>query len=165
MILELFNFASAATLTDWSAIDDSVMGGVSRSRLRHDAAGHAVFEGIVSLEQKGGFASVRSRPMPLGAQGATHYLLEVRGDAKRYKLNLRTDDTFDGVNYQASFDAPADLWTVVRLPLSSFTPTFRGRAVPDAPPLDALRVRQVGLMIADKQAGPFALALRSLQAV
>jgi hypothetical protein len=160
---ELFRFESAVSVADWSAIDDGVMGGVSRSRLRHDPAGHAVFEGIVSLEHDGGFASVRSRPLDLRAPGAVNYLLEVRGDGKRYKLNLRTDDAFDGVNYQAAFEAPSGTWTLVRLPVSGFHPTFRGRSVPGAPRLDPARVRQMGLMIADRQAGPFALALRSIR--
>ena len=163
MSRELFRFESAASVADWSAIDDSVMGGVSVSRLRHDPAGHAVFEGTVSLERNGGFASVRSRPLALGAAGALACLLEVRGDGKRYKLNLRTDDAFDGVNYQAAFKAPEGPWTLVRLPLSGFLPTFRGRSVPGAPPLDPARVRQIGLMIADGQAGTFALALRSIR--
>ena len=160
---ELFRFDSATSVAGWSAIDDSVMGGVSASRLRHDPAGHAVFEGTVSLERNGGFASVRSRPLDLGSPGATACLLEARGDGRRYKLNLRTDDAFDGVNYQAAFEAPEGIWTVVRLPLSGFRPTFRGRSVPRAPPLDPARVRQVGLMIADGQAGAFALALRSIR--
>ncbi len=159
----LFGFESAMSVADWSAIDDAVMGGVSRSRLRHDPVGHAVFEGIVSLEYNGGFASVRSRPMDLGVPGAVGYLLEVRDDGKRFKLNLRTDDGFDGVNYQAAFEAPAGRWTLVRLPLSEFKPTFRGRSVPGAPPLDSARVRQIGLMIAERQAGAFALALRSIR--
>jgi NADH dehydrogenase [ubiquinone] 1 alpha subcomplex assembly factor 1 len=162
MLRELVRFGSAASVADWSAIDDTVMGGVSRSRLRHDPAGHAVFEGVVSLERYGGFASVRSRPMDLGLAGAVCYLLEVRGDGKRFKLNLRTDDAFDGMHYQSAFEAPAGTWTLVRLPLSDFRASFRGRNVPDAPPLDSARVRQIGLMIADRQAGSFALALRSI---
>ena len=164
MSRELFHFDSLASVADWSAIDDSVMGGVSHSRLRHDAAGHAVFEGVVSLEHNGGFASVRSRPLDLGVSGAANYSLEVRGDGKRYKLSVRVDDAFDGVSYQARFEAPAGTWTVVRLPLSEFQPTFRGRSVPGAPPLDPARVRQIGLIIAERQAGPFALRLRSILA-
>ena len=160
---ELFRFESATSVADWSAIDDAVMGGVSRSRLRHDPAGYAVFEGDVSMENGGGFASVRSRPMDLGVPGAAACLLEVRSDGKRFKLNLRTDDAFDGVNYQAAFQAPEGTWTLVRLPLTGFRPTFRGRSVPGAPRLDPARVRQMGLMIADRQAGPFALALRSIR--
>jgi hypothetical protein len=161
---DLFDFQGAESTAGWSAIDDAVMGGVSASHLRHDPAGHAVFEGGVSLDNNGGFASVRSRPGELGAPGAVSYVLEVRGDGKRYKLNLRTDDAFDGVNYQAAFEAPRDQWTTVRLPVSEFRPTFRGRVVATAAPLDPARVRQVGLMIADRQAGAFGLAVRSIGA-
>ena len=157
----LFRFDTAAAVADWSAIDDAVMGGVSRSRLRHDPDGHAVFEGEVSLQHGGGFASVRSAAQALGMPHAQACVIEVRGDGKRYKLNLRTDDAFDGVNYQAAFEAPA-AWTRLRLPLAAFAPTFRGRSVLDAAPLDPGRLRQVGLMIADRQAGRFALAVRSI---
>ncbi|HYN61623.1 MAG TPA: CIA30 family protein [Rubrivivax sp.] len=50
--LVLFDFSDPVSVNDWAAIDDRVMGGVSRSRLRHDPAGHAVFEGLVSLEER-----------------------------------------------------------------------------------------------------------------
>jgi hypothetical protein len=102
MARHLFDFQTAESTADWSAVDDAVMGGISSSRLRHDPDGHAVFEGVVSLDNNGGFASVRSRPGELRAPGAASYVLEVRGDGKRYKLNLRTDDAFDGVSYQAA---------------------------------------------------------------
>ncbi len=158
----LFNFADDAAVAGWSAIDDRVMGGVSSSRLRHDVAGHAVFEGVVSLERNGGFASVRSRPQDLGVPGGEAFLLQVCGDDQRYKLNLRCDAAQDGVNYQATFQPPAGVWTEVRLPLGAFSATWRGRSVPDAAPLDPARLSQLGLVIADGQAGPFALALRSV---
>ncbi len=91
-------------------------------------------------------------------------MLDIRGDGKRYKLSLRADDAFDGVNYQGAFETPRDQWTIVRLPVSAFRPTFRGRVVATAPPLDPAGVRQVGLMIADRQAGPFALGVCSIGA-
>ena len=158
----LIDFASAATVARWSAIDDAVMGGISRSQLSHDPAGHAVFSGIVSLEHNGGFASVRSPTLETNASGASVCRLEFLGDGKRYKLNLRTDNTFDGVNYQVAFTAPSDVWTQLSLPLTDFQPSFRGRLVPGAPAFDPARLQQIGLMIADRQAGPFALAIRSI---
>lgn len=160
----LFDFSLPDAAAQWSAIDDRVMGGVSRSRLQQDPAGHAVFEGVVSLEQNGGFASVRSRPGALAAPGAAAYVLEVAGDGKRYKLSLRMDDAFDSVTHQADFAPEAGRWTTVRLEMTRFRATFRGRPVRDAPPLDPGQVRQLGLLIADKQAGPFELAVRSIRA-
>lgn len=160
--LLLFDFADPADVAEWSPIDDRVMGGISRSCLRHDPGGHAVFEGNVSLERNGGFASVRSAPAARGKAGAVDCLLEVRGDAKRFKLNLLTEDAFDGLNYQAGFTPEPGGWKAIRIPLAAFRPTFRGREVQGARALDPARIRQVGLMIADRQNGSFALPIRRI---
>ncbi len=157
-------FDAPSSVEGWSAIDDRVMGGISASGFRYDAAGHAAFEGTVSLDSGGGFASVRSSPMDFSVRGATVYVLEVRGDGKHYKLGLRTDHDFDGVNYQASFVPLAGVWAEIRLPIADFRPTFRGRIVPGASPLDPASVRHIGFVIADKQAGSFSLAVRSIRA-
>lgn len=162
MLIELFDFGDPAAVDAWRAIDDRVMGGVSRSHLRHDQNGHAVFEGTVSLAQNGGFASVRSSPGARGEAGATACLIEARGDATQFKLSLLTDDGFDSVNYQASFAPHTSHWQTISLPISSFRASFRGRDVPGAPALDPARIRQVGLMIAARQAGPFALDIRRI---
>ncbi len=162
MVIELFDFSVPRAAEAWRAIDDRVMGGVSRSRLRHDRAGHAVFEGTVSLERNGGFASVRSSPGERGLPGARSCLVEVRGKLKQFKLSLLTDDGFDSLNYQAGFALAGTDWQTLRLPLADFRASFRGREVTDAPPLDPARIRQVGLMIAARQAGPFALDIRRI---
>lgn len=158
----LFDFASADAAACWSPIDDAVMGGLSHSRLQDSGAGYAVFAGDVSLANGGGFASVRCRPAALGMAGATACTVEVAGDGRRYKLNLRTEDAFDGVNYQLQFTPPAGGWVRITLPLADFAPRWRGRLVPDAPALDPAHLRQLGLMIADRQAGAFRLAIRSI---
>jgi len=158
----LFDFADLDAANAWHAIDDRVMGGISHSTLRHDPSGHAVFEGIVSLERNGGFASVRSSPGERGLPGAQACLIELRGDNKEFKLSLLTDDRFESLNYQFSFAASGDDWQSLHLPLADFRATFRGREVPDAPPLDHERIRQVGMMIAALQAGPFALDVRRI---
>ena len=85
MLKLLFDFTDLQAGNAWHAIDDRVMGGISQSRLKHDPASHAVFEGEVSLEQNGGFASVRSKPGDRGHPGAHACLLELRGDNKQFK--------------------------------------------------------------------------------
>ncbi len=56
----LFDFTDPSALQAWTATDDRDMGGVSRSSLECEAAGHGVFVGTVSPERRAGFASVRS---------------------------------------------------------------------------------------------------------
>ena len=81
----LFDFSDPHAVTAWHPINDGVMGGVSSSQLRHEPTGHAVFTGQVSLDNNGGFTSVRCRPGELGRAGVAAYLLRVCGDGKRYK--------------------------------------------------------------------------------
>jgi hypothetical protein len=141
------------------------MGGVSVSRLRFDPAGYAVFEGVVSLENNGGFASVRTSRLDLGSLNTVGYLLTVWGDGKAYKFNLRTDMGFDGINYQAIFTSPPGRWSQILLPLADLLPSFRGKRVPGASTLQPEAVKQVGLMISDQQAGPFRLMVKAIEAV
>lgn len=153
MTATLIDFSHPDSVLLWQAIDDRVMGGMSRSRLRHDSGEYAVFEGEVSFDNGGGFASARNAAFAIDPPDAHALLLEVRGDGKRYKLNLRTDDAYDGINYQAAFQPPAGVWSNITLPLAAFVPTFRGRVL-------AAQVRQIGLLIGDRQQGVFGLAVR-----
>ena len=138
------------------------MGGISVSRIDYDSHGHAVFSGIVSFANNGGFASVRCRVIAPCRNRITAYALTVRGDGKTYKLSLRVAPEFDGVSYQAKFQAAPDDWLRIQLPLTDFVPTWRGRPVPDAPILDTTKVQQIGLLIADRQEGPFRMEIQSI---
>ena len=154
-----------AAIEAWYVVNDGVMGGISSSRMRPEAGDVAVFEGNLSLENNGGFASVRTEIAEGILAGASTLILTVRGDGKRYQLRLRMSQGFDGVAYGASFETTAGQWSEVELPLELFRPTFRGYVPRDARPLDPARVRQVGLMLTDKQEGPFRLEVAGLDAV
>lgn len=159
----LIDFEHPTALTEWVTVDDVVMGGVSSSRVRHDPEGFAVFEGTLSLENNGGFCALRSGVLTERPLAADSFLLDVCGDGKRYKFNVRTEGGVEGLTYQASFDAPAGAWTQVRLQVSDLMPTFRGREVRGMDPLDAFRISHLSVIISDRQEGAFSLALRSLQ--
>ncbi|MFM1991393.1 MAG: hypothetical protein RJA99_4350 [Pseudomonadota bacterium] len=155
-------FDRPEAVAGWLAIDDRVMGGVSSSRMRFDPAGHAVFEGMVSLDRGGGFASVRAAGLALGGPDTRGWRLESRGDGRRYRLALFVVDGFDAPSYQVEFEPPAGRWASIELPREAFEARLRGRAVPGAPPLEPARVRQLGLLVGDRQEGPFSLALRRI---
>jgi hypothetical protein len=148
----------------WRSIDDVVMGGVSSSRLHPTGEGTALFEGDLSLENRGGFASVRTTLGPLDLSAYTGVEIHVRGDGKRYRLRLRTDDRVDGIAYQAEFSTSGDGWQTQQLPFVEFQPTYRGRILEGVEPLATNHINQVGLMIADRQAGAFQLEVAWLRA-
>lgn len=147
------------TVGNWYPVNDGVMGGRSSSSIRSSGEGVGVFEGDLSLENNGGFASVRTE-IPDGAlAGLSRIVLRVRGDGKRYQVRLRMDTNFDGIAYVASFETAPNEWIKVEIPLASFEPSFRGYRPRDAEPLDASRVRQIGIMLTDKQQGRFRLEI------
>ena len=158
-------FDNAASVSGWQPIDDRVMGGVSFSQMRFDPAGYAVFAGEVSLRNNGGFASVRAPLLQMGGPATVAYRITSWGDGHTYKLNLRTDCGFEELNYQASFTPKNGQWSQTELLLAEFVATFRGTVLPHAPPLQPALVTQLGLMISDRQAGPFRLLLQSIEAV
>ena len=66
----------------WPSIDDVVMGGRSHSEMVIED-GVAAFRGVVSLENNGGFASVRSNPADHDLAGLTGW-----GDCRQAWLDL-----------------------------------------------------------------------------
>ena len=143
----------------WTIVNDGVMGGRSSSDMELTDEGTAVFSGFVSLDNNGGFASVRARFTLLDLSAFEGVVLRVRGDGRRYDLRFRMDGGFDGVAYRAEFPTTAGEWTEVRLPFEGFQPSFRGWVPPGADPLDPSRIRQMGILIGDKKEGSFQLEI------
>jgi hypothetical protein len=153
----LLDFDDDPEIELFTPVNDAVMGGLSQSRFVRADAGVARFSGRVSLANFGGFASVRTPPRYWGTAEARAFVLRVRGDGRDYKFTVRTDDRFDGTQYQGRFTPPSGEWSEVRVPVESFVATFRGRELRGAAPFDPGRARALGFMISDKQAGPFEL--------
>jgi hypothetical protein len=66
--------------------------------------------------------------------------------------------------YESGFDTVAETWVTVRVPFRDFVPTFRGRRLRNMPAIDGNDIRQIGFMLAEKQAGPFRLEIDWIRA-
>ena len=150
---------------DWVVVNDTVMGGVSSATV--EVGESTTFRGTLSLERNGGFASIRART-PRGAfEGARAVRLELDGDGRTYDLTLwRSDVPLRAGSYRAKMATEVGP-TVVEIPLSTFRPTSFGRLVQGAPALDAslARIDTIGIMLADKVPGPFALDVHAIDLV
>ena len=139
-------------------VNDDVMGGRSNSRFVIEPEG-VIFEGKVSLENNGGFASVRCAVnFPLDASGLQ---LTTRGDGQQYQLIIRTEASTRSPIYKSNFVSSKD-WQTHQFKPEDFDAAFRGQPV-DAKPLVFSEALEFGLLIADKQAGAFRLQLRHHQ--
>lgn len=145
----------------WYARNDTVMGGVSNSRVRVDG-GVLLFTGQVRLENNGGFSGIRSNPSRFDLTGFSRLILRVKGDGKRYALQLGTS-TVNGVTYRNEFATVPGQWTEVTIPLASLRPTRSGERVA-GPALDPGNVVFFGLVIGNSRAERFALQVDWIRA-
>ena len=155
----IVSFVEPINAFEWIVVNDNVMGGISRSRVSINEDGYMLFNGNVSLEYGGGFASVRSSYENWEIGNFDGFVIKVWGDGKSYQFRCRMGNNFDGVAYRHYFQTNNENWQEIRLPFSKFVPTYRGRILSDLKPLDPNAIRNLGLMISDKQSGNFNLKI------
>jgi monofunctional biosynthetic peptidoglycan transglycosylase len=172
MARTILDFADATTARDWKAVDDVVMGGRSHSSVSwhdedvaHDSAerGFLRFEGVVSLQNNGGFCSARLTCSERGVPGIDELRLIVRGDGQRYKFTVRTDDTPDKTSWRLPFEAPTSGWSELTFALADFELWRRGNHLSPQTALDPARITSFGLLISDEQQGRFCIDLTRLE--
>ena len=161
----VFDFNAPDSSGTWTSVDDDVMGGLSKGRFRITDEGMLEFTGVVSLENNGGFASIRSLPGDHDLSACEGLLLRLRGDGQRYACNIQTDFTIMAGSYQQPFETRKDEWQEISLLFRNFVATSFGQVVRDAPKLDTGKIRSFGFTISDKQAGPFKLEVDWIKAI
>jgi monofunctional biosynthetic peptidoglycan transglycosylase len=156
---------SNTSVAGWRIVNDSVMGGISRSTLQEHEDGYALFRGSVSLENNGGFASVRARTQrPMDLSDFEGISVRVRGDGKTYSVRLRTvkNGRLTRYSYESRFATTPGEWETYKLDYSDFSPVFRGNPVRGNPELNTDAILEIGFMIQDGQEGPFRLDVQKL---
>jgi uncharacterized surface protein with fasciclin (FAS1) repeats len=143
---------------DWRIVDDGVMGGLSQGKREIGQDGILRFFGTLSLENNGGFSSLRTGPVKLDLSDSEGLMLRVKGDGRTYQVRLSTDAEYRGreMSFQAAFPTEKDKWTKVKVPFARLVGTWRGMDLPDKA-FDPAKIRRLGLILADKKEGPFEL--------
>ena len=152
----LFDFENAQQAAEWQTVNDGVMGGRSDGRFQVTKDGELKFFGDLSLQNNGGFASVRSRPKTMPLKSGDTILLRVRGDGRTYSFNLYVPRRLTAFSYRLEFPTKKDQWIEVELPLDRFVATSFGRVVQNQP-LRPAEIHSVGILLGDQMAGPFRL--------
>ena len=151
----VLDFSSPETAQKWQAVNDGVMGGVSDGRFGITPENTLKFFGTLSLENNGGFASVRTKPTDLDIQAGDTLVVRVMGDGREYVLNLYTKSRRTAFSYRAPLPTTKDEWTEVAVPLEDFIPTSFGRQVQGMGPIVPDEVSSIGFMLSDKKPGRF----------
>ena len=155
-----FNFNNFKT-DQMMIVNDSVMGGRSVSKY-YMSEQTVTFRGYVSLENNGGFASLRMIWPFDEIKISNKIQLKVTGDGKKYQFRLRTNRGYSGASYVFEFQTIKDKSIAIEMSLEQFVPSFRGRILKDMPILKLKDIKQMGLLIAAKQTGEFSIQLESI---
>ena len=159
----LFDFSGADSAKEWQTINDGVMGGVSDGKFKITNEKTLEFYGTLSLENNGGFASVRTRAKQLGLEKGDFIVAKVQGDGREYTLNLYVNKPLIAFSYKATVQTKKDERIEIRVPLDKFEATSFGRVVKDEGPVDPKEVNSLGFMLSDKKAGSFKMEIESIQ--
>jgi NADH dehydrogenase [ubiquinone] 1 alpha subcomplex assembly factor 1 len=154
---KLIEFKDQAAEPKWIAVNDGVMGGLSKGGPEvKDGSLH--FTGDLSLENNGGFSSIRSVNQKYDFSGKTSIVIRLKGDGRKYQLRLATDARYrrSAVSYGSEFSTEKGKWIEVKIPFESLSPSWRGMKLKD-PDFDPAKVEELGLLIADKKEGEFEL--------
>lgn len=154
-VKKLIDFEDQATEPKWIAVNDGVMGGLSKGgpEIKN---GSLHFSGNLSLENNGGFSSIRTLEQKYDFSGKTAVVIRLKGDGRKYQLRLATDARYRGsaISYGAEFASEKGKWIEVKVPLNSLSPSWRGMNLKE-PDFDSSKVEELGILIADKNAGAF----------
>tara|TARA_Y100000817_G_C16837428_1_gene536378 strand:- start:6 stop:560 length:555 start_codon:yes stop_codon:yes gene_type:complete len=121
----IYDFKENSNLEGWYVIDDNVMGGQSYGSLKLDEKGNGVFTGNISLRNYGGFSSIRFRNKKIDVRNYQFIKIKVKGDNKYYQIRIKSR-SYDRHSYTKKIFV-TNTWNVIKVPLSSMIPQFRGR--------------------------------------
>ncbi len=149
-------------LNNWNIVNDDVMGGVSKSYLSVNEDRNLIFDGYLSLENNGGFASSRLELPKEILKDIKYFKIKLKGDGNIYKLRFRQDNM--RASYSSDFKSIVDKWVEVDINVEDFKPSWRGYSYSNYPPLDLNKINSLGIQISDKQEGPFRLEIKYIKA-
>ena len=155
----LFDFAEAGAGSDvsWRAVNDGVMGGLSEGDMKV-SDGILNFSGVLSLENNGGFSSLRTVDGKFDFSDSAGVVLRVKGDGRTYQVRLESDARLRErwpVSFRGEFATVAGEWTEVKVPFSALKAGWRGMQMDSV--FNPAAVQLVGIVVADKKPGAFEL--------
>jgi len=151
------DFGSENKETDWYVINDGVMGGLSRSNVSYTADSF-VFKGEVSLQNNGGFSSLRSEFSSFDLSNFKTVELRYRATGYNFALNLATSKVWYRPVYRTPIVATDGQWQTKVFNLLDFQEVVVGKATGSSLSSDKLKdIIRLGFITNEKRAGQFLL--------
>ncbi len=155
----IFDFSKNSDTNTWKIVDDEVMGGRSSGTFHVNEEGHGVFKGRVSLENNGGFSSLRYRFNKISTKPYSKIMLKVKGDGKTYQFRVKSKAT-EYYSYITTFTTTTN-WETIEISLTDLYPAFRGRKL-QISNYDKESIEEIAFLIGNKKAEAFTLEIDAI---
>lgn len=156
----IFEFNSNSAINNWEIVNDVVMGGKSKSKFYLNPAGNGTFDGNVSLDNNGGFCSVKYNFEPITINKNKFICIRCKGDGKEYQFRVKSNIS-DSHSYVYGFQTSTD-WLTIEIPISELQPSFRGRKL-DLPNYDGSNLEEIAFLIGNKKEETFQLLIARIE--
>lgn len=156
----IFDFQKDKDISNWYVIEDRVMGGKSDGKFFLNEEGHAQFEGMVSLDNNGGFVSVRYDMPRMDIENHQFILIRLKGDGKKYQFRIKNKDQ-NYYSYITEFSTSSE-WQEIKIPLKEMYPSFRGRKL-NQPNFEHDLIDEIGFLIGNKKNEKFQLLIDKIE--
>lgn len=152
----IMDFSTNDAASQWYIVNDTVMGGLSSSKVESGSNGNLIFSGTVSTENNGGFCMTRCSTVNSSTKGKKHILIRLKGDGKQYQFRIKPEVSLY-YSYVAEFSTTGE-WQTVSIPLADMRPQFRGRIL-NQENFNADQIAELGILIGNKKNEDFKLEL------
>ena len=143
----------------WYIVNDGVMGGrsIGKGEIKEQSI---LFEGVISLENNGGFASIRSQYGRLDLSNYEHLVIRYRSSGEPCKIMLESSSQFWQPYFAQRLEATDQKWRTARFNLKEFkqyrlTELTGATANQD----DLKNIIRVGIMTDSKKASAFSIEI------
>lgn len=155
----IVDFSKKYDISSWRVVDDVVMGGVSQGNFKIDKNGNGLYFGEISLENNGGFSSLRYGFEEIEVSKFSKVILRIKGDGKQYQFRIK-DRYINYYSYIKEFSTSGK-WEKIEIQLTDMYPAFRGRKL-NMKNFSSETIEEIAILIGNKKEEKFQLEIDTI---
>ncbi|MFT5641327.1 MAG: NADH dehydrogenase [ubiquinone] 1 alpha subcomplex assembly factor 1 [Cyclobacteriaceae bacterium] len=158
----IIDFSLPKEANKWVVVNDGVMGGLSKGKLTLTKQG-VKFYGTVSLENNGGFTSLRSPYSRLDLSQFQKFSIKYKSEGVLHAFQLEHHDRFYLPNHKLPLKNSEE-WTIIEYDLRDLDQYQMGRKTNQKMSDEALSKNiRLGFITSEKRAGSFTLEIAEIR--
>lgn len=158
-----YDFGKQKDGNEWVAVNDGVMGGLSKGVLTLTKKS-LKFNGNISFANNGGFASFRNRYGKYNLEDVTSVEIKYRSAGQIMALSLEPNDMFYEPTYRILLEDTNSAWKTVEININQFVECVLGeptgyKITPNILP----KIKRIGFINTEKKEGVFEIEIKYLK--